>query len=92
VSKTTNTADVYIVGEVTIVSEAVPRGSVVKRGLLIGEKSVQASSGRLTDDVSPRAGRSTPAWPPAYRRTSPARPALPRPRYIRTRLLLVPST
>jgi hypothetical protein len=32
VSKTTNTADIYTVGEETIVSEAVARGSVVERG------------------------------------------------------------
>jgi hypothetical protein len=39
VSKTTNTAGVYIVGEETIVSEAVPPGSVVERGLASPERS-----------------------------------------------------
>jgi hypothetical protein len=39
VSKTTNTADVYVVGEETIASEAAPRGRVVERGLPLPERS-----------------------------------------------------
>ena len=36
-----------------IVSEAPKRNDVVERGLLIDGKSVPASSGKLSDDVSP---------------------------------------
>ena len=34
-------------------SETPRRGDVLERGLLIGGKSVPASSGKLADDVSP---------------------------------------
>src|ERR1700750_706035 len=45
-------ADVQISSE-TVMSEAPQRGGVLERGLLIGGKSVSASSGKLADDVSP---------------------------------------
>ena len=45
-------ADVQTSAE-TVVSEAPQRGAVVERGLLIGGKSVPASSGKLADDISP---------------------------------------
>jgi hypothetical protein len=48
----------------TVMSEA-PNADVLERGLLIGGKSVSASSGKLADDVSPWDGeiysRRTPA-------------------------------
>src|SRR5260370_6357084 len=37
----------------TMMSETPQRGVVLERGLLIGGKSVPASSGKLADDVSP---------------------------------------
>ena len=37
----------------TVMSESSQRGGVLERGLLIGGKSVPASSGRLADDVCP---------------------------------------
>ena len=45
-------ADVQMPAE-TVMSETPQRGGVLERGLLIGGKSVPASSGRLADDVSP---------------------------------------
>jgi acyl-CoA reductase-like NAD-dependent aldehyde dehydrogenase len=50
-SEATN-ADVQISSE-TMMSETPQRGDVLERGLLIGGKSVPASSGKLADDVSP---------------------------------------
>jgi hypothetical protein len=35
----------------TVTSESPQRGAVLERGLLIGGKSVPASSGRLADDI-----------------------------------------
>ena len=40
----------------TRMSETPQRAGVLERGLLIGGKSVPASSGKLADDVSPRDG------------------------------------
>jgi len=37
----------------TVMSETPQRGDVLERGLLIGGKSVPASSGKVADDVSP---------------------------------------
>ena len=37
----------------TTMSETPQRGGVLERGLLIGGKSVPASSGKLADDVAP---------------------------------------
>ena len=51
-SESTN-AGVLIVGGGSIMSENRQRGDVLERGLLIGGKSVPASSGKLADDVSP---------------------------------------
>jgi vanillin dehydrogenase len=51
-SESTN-AGVLIVGGGRIMSENRQRGDVLERGLLIGGKSVPASSGKLADDVSP---------------------------------------
>jgi len=51
-SEPTN-AGVLIVGGGRIMSENRQRGDVLERGLLIGGKSVPASSGNLADDVSP---------------------------------------
>lgn len=45
-------ADVQISVETTM-SETPRRGDVLERGLLIGGKSVPASSGKLADDISP---------------------------------------
>jgi acyl-CoA reductase-like NAD-dependent aldehyde dehydrogenase len=45
-------ADVQISSE-TMMSETPQRGGVLERGLLVGGKSVPASSGKLADDVSP---------------------------------------
>jgi vanillin dehydrogenase len=45
-------ADARISSE-TMMPETPPRGGVLERGLLIGGKSVPASSGRLADDVCP---------------------------------------
>src|SRR5258708_15092633 len=45
-------ADVQISSE-TMMSETPQHGDVLERGLLIGGKSVPASSGKLADDVSP---------------------------------------
>jgi acyl-CoA reductase-like NAD-dependent aldehyde dehydrogenase len=41
----------------TVMSETPPRGGIVERGLLIGGKSVPASSGKLADDVCPWDGQ-----------------------------------
>jgi acyl-CoA reductase-like NAD-dependent aldehyde dehydrogenase len=45
-------ADVQTPAE-TVTSESPQRGDVLERGLLIGGKSVPASSGRLADDIAP---------------------------------------
>jgi hypothetical protein len=45
------------------------RAEVAERGLLIGGKSVPATSGKLTDDLSRGTARSTHASPPERRRT-----------------------
>ena len=55
-SEAPNTADGRFVGEARTMSEAPKPADVVERGLLIGGKSVPASSGKLTDDVSPWTG------------------------------------
>jgi acyl-CoA reductase-like NAD-dependent aldehyde dehydrogenase len=52
-SEITRVADVRGVGGQTTVAGASQRGDIVERGLLIDGKSVPASSGQLTDDVSP---------------------------------------
>ncbi len=49
----TGNADVLVVGGQRIMSETPQRGDVLERGLLIGGKTVPASSGKLADDVSP---------------------------------------
>jgi vanillin dehydrogenase len=49
----TANADVLVVGGQRIMSETPQRGDVLERGLLIGGKTVPASSGKLADDVSP---------------------------------------
>ncbi|HEX6539806.1 MAG TPA: aldehyde dehydrogenase family protein, partial [Candidatus Dormibacteraeota bacterium] len=51
-------ADIQIAGQGTVVSDALQRGGVVERGLLIGGESVPASSGKLTNDVSPWDGQT----------------------------------
>jgi vanillin dehydrogenase len=53
----TNAADVQIASGDTNVPETPERGHVVERGLLIGGKTVPASSGKLTADVSPWDGQ-----------------------------------
>ena len=45
-------AGVHISAE-TVMPETPPRGGVLERGLLIGGKSVPASSGQLADDICP---------------------------------------
>ena len=50
-------ADVQMPAE-TVMSETPQRGGVLERGLLIGGKSVPASSGRLADYVSPWDGET----------------------------------
>jgi hypothetical protein len=45
-------ADVQISVE-TVMPEPPQRGGVLERGLLIGGKSVRASSGKVADEVSP---------------------------------------
>ena len=52
----------------TTVSGTPPRGGAVERGLLIGGKSVPASSGRLADDICPWDGQ-------AYARVAAGTPA-----------------
>ena len=78
----TGNADLLVVGGQRIMSETPQRGDVLERGLLIGGKTVPASSGKLADDVSPWDGEIYDASPPARRRTSPERPMLPRPRSL----------
>src|SRR5258706_15903481 len=60
-------ADVQISSE-TMMSETPQRGDVLERGLLIGGKSVPASSGKLADDVCPWDGE-------IYARVAPGTPA-----------------
>lgn len=48
----TNDANVAVVGDESIGSET-PSPDFLERGLLIGGKTVPASSGRLADDLSP---------------------------------------
>ena len=49
----TGNADLLVVGGQRIMSETPQRGDVLESGLLIGGKTVPASSGKLADDVSP---------------------------------------
>jgi vanillin dehydrogenase len=56
-SEATNAADVLIASGETNVPGTPGGGDVVERGLLIGGRSVPASSGKLTDDVSPWTGQ-----------------------------------
>jgi hypothetical protein len=65
----TTKADAQISSE-TMASGTAQRGGVLERGLLIGGKSVAASSGKVADDVSPWDGE-------IY---APGRPTPPRPR------------
>ncbi|HUE60566.1 MAG TPA: aldehyde dehydrogenase family protein, partial [Acidimicrobiales bacterium] len=53
----TNAADVQIASGDTNVPETPERGQVVERGLLIGGKTVPASSGKLAADISPWDGQ-----------------------------------
>ena len=53
----TNAADVQIASGDTNVPETPERGQVVERGLLIGGKTVSASSGKLAADISPWDGQ-----------------------------------
>jgi len=65
-TRTPLNAVAFIFGTEIVMSEA--RNDVVERGLLIGGKSVPASSGKLADDVSPWDGE-------IYARVAPGAPA-----------------
>jgi hypothetical protein len=55
----------------TVVSGTPQRGDVIERGLLIGGKSVPASSGQFAEDVCPWDGE---IWPPSPRPGHPHNP------------------
>jgi hypothetical protein len=71
-SEATNASD--RISSETMTPGTPQRGDVPERGLLIGGKSVPASSAKLADDVCPWDGEIYAPSPPARRRTSPGRP------------------